>query len=143
VPGVQDFLVLHVDPTPPAVAFQGSLQFASTPLNVRMNVESRGSEEHHFDAPLEVVLTTRPAARATSDVQNNAWRTIQQLDAPGGPPASWQTVTGAHGSVHIYASPLAVRTRQLDHRSPARAARNFAGTVANDGLTLRWARNGE
>jgi methionine-rich copper-binding protein CopC len=103
LPGPQDFLVLHVEPTPPAIGLQGSLQFASTPLNVWMNWELAGWEEHHFDAPLEIVLTDSTGGTGypvTSE--NNAWRTIQQLETPGVLPASWQDgYWRDHGSVHI------------------------------------------
>jgi hypothetical protein len=79
------------------------LQFASTRLNVWMNWELAGWEEHHFDAPLEIVLTDSTGGTGypvTSE--NNAWRTIQQLDTPGVLPASWQDgYWRDHGSVHI------------------------------------------
>jgi hypothetical protein len=103
VPAPQDFLVLHVEPTPPAIGLQGSLQFASTPLNVWMNWELAGWQEHHFDAPLEIVLTDSTGGSGYPvTFENNAWRTIQQLDAPGVLPASWQDgYWRDHGSVHI------------------------------------------
>jgi adhesin/invasin len=103
LPGPQDFLVLHVDPTPSAIGLQGSLQFASMPLSVWMNWELAGSQEHHFDAPLDIVLTDSTGGSGYPvTFENNAWRTIQQLDAPGVLPASWQDgYWRDHGSVHI------------------------------------------
>ena len=103
LPGPQDFLVLHVEPTPPASGLQGGLQFASMPLNVWMNWELAGWQEHHFDAPLEIVLTDSTGGSGYPvTFENNAWRTIQLLDAPGVLPASWQDgYWRDHGSVHI------------------------------------------
>ena len=141
LPGPQDFLVLHVEPTPPATGLQG-MQFTSTPLNVWMNWELAGSQEHHFDAPLEVVLTdTTGGSGYPVTFENNAWRTIQLLDAPGVLPVSWQDgYWRDHGSVHILTRHLSLfaLVNSLTGLQLA-PPRDFAGTVAGDGLTLRWA----
>jgi hypothetical protein len=107
-----------------------------------MTWELAGSEEHHFDAPLEVVLTDSTGGSGYPvTFENNAWRTIQHVDAPGVLPASWQDgYWRDHGSVHILTRHLSLFALVnsiigLQLAPP----RDFAGTVAGDGLTLRWA----
>jgi hypothetical protein len=142
VPGPQDFLVLHVDPTPPAMGIQGSLQFASTPLDVWMTWNLAGSQEHHFDAPLEIVLTDSTGGSGYPvTFENSAWRAIQLLDAPGVLPASWEDgYWRDHGSVHILTRHLSMFALVNSIIGVQLAPpHDFAGTVAADGLTLRWA----
>jgi methionine-rich copper-binding protein CopC len=141
-PVAQDFLVLHIEPTPASAAITGNLRFASMVVNVRMTWNLAGWDEHHFDAPLEIVLTDSSGGFGYPvTYESGAWRDIPLLDTAGVLPASWQDgYWRDHGAVHILTRHLSLfalvnslGTMQL---APPR---DFAGVVAADGLTLRWA----
>ena len=140
----QDFLVLHIDPAPATVAtLQAGLQFGMSPVDVRMTWNLAGSDEHAFDAPLQIDLddpTGGPGMPVTSE-PGLAWHSIPELAVAGTLPASWQDGYWRTGSVvHVMTRHLSlfasVTGIGIDASTPPGG---FSAVIGFDGLTLRWA----
>ena len=62
-PAPQDFLVLHIDPHPRPRRRPATPAVRTSIVDVRMNWELAGTEEHHFDAPLQIDLNDSDGRR--------------------------------------------------------------------------------
>ncbi|HZT91093.1 MAG TPA: invasin domain 3-containing protein [Gaiellaceae bacterium] len=143
IPQPQDFLVLHIDPMPASLISPGAgAQIAGPVEDVRMTWDLAGTEEHHFDDPIEIDLAdpTGSGTPATAEV-TTSWRAIPQLQTAGTLPAGQQDGYWRTGStVHILTRHLSLFTILTTLTSSAVAPPiEFSGTVGFDGLTLRWA----
>ena len=143
-PQAQDFLVLRIDPSPaPASIPPTTIQLGSSIVDVRMTWDLAGTEEHHFDAPVQIDLndSTNGTGTPVTAEPGGAWRAIPQLSAPGTLPGAWQDGYWRTGNVvHILTRHLSLFAILTGVVSDANAApRDFAAVIADDGLTLRWA----
>ena len=143
-PQAQDFLVLHIDPSPtPASIPPTTIQLGSSIVDVRMTWDLAGTEEHHFDAPVQIDLndSTNGTGTPVTAEPGGAWSAIPQLSAPGTLPGAWQDGYWRTGNVvHILTRHLSLFAILTGVVSDANAApRDFAAVIADDGLTLRWA----
>ena len=144
LPQAQDFLVLHVDPSPdPASIPPTTIQLGASIAEVRMSWDLAGTDEHQFDAPVQIDLndSTNGVGTPVTAEPGAAWGAIPQLSSPGTLPAAWQDGYWRTGNVvHIltrHLSLFAILTGVVSNASAA--PRGFTAVVADDGLTLRWA----
>jgi hypothetical protein len=142
LPSSDDWLVLKVAPLPvTSVAPTQTLQTPQSVVDVTMFWNLAGTEEHHFDAPIEVDLTDPTGGFGiAATLENGSWRHIPALDVAGTLPAGqadgfWRS----GGVVHILTRHLSV-FGVLNGLAGAELAPplDFSGVVAADGLTLRW-----
>ena len=153
VPQPHDWLVLEVNPSPAPweiPASGGTLP--GSVVDVRMFWDLAHTEEHQFDAPIEVDLIDPSGADGTPATAEAgaSWRAIPALDQAGTLPAGqpdgyWRT--GA--TVHVLTRHLSLFTLLVGSPagalpaaaglSPVPPPIDFSGVFATDGLTLRWA----
>ena len=144
-PQAQDFLVLRIDPSPASASIPPTtIQLGSSIVDVRMTWDLAGTEEHHFDAPVQIDLndSTNGTGTPVTAEPGGAWRAIPQLTAPGTLPGASQDGYWRTGNVvHILTRHLSLFAILTGVVSDANAApRDFAAVIADDGLTLRWHR---
>ena len=102
-PVAQDFLVLRIDPSP-ALIPATTIQLGTSIVDVRMTWELAGTDEHHFDAPVQIDLndSTNGLGTPATAEPGGAWRNVPELAAAGSLPAAWQDGYWRTGSVvHI------------------------------------------
>jgi hypothetical protein len=142
LPSSDDWLVLQVDPMAAASLPTTSLEAPSSVVDVHMFWNLAGTEEHHFDAPIEVDLTDPTGGfGVAATLENGVWRLIPALDTPGTLPAGQQDGYWRDGGVvHVLTRHLSVFA-VLNGLSELQIAPpdGFSGVVGADGLTLRWA----
>jgi len=139
----QDFLVLEINPVQPqTLATPGQFQFASTVIDVRLFWNLQRTDEHHFDAPIEIVMSDSSGSNAApATFENGAWRLLPELPSSGPLPLGMQDGYWRNGATvhvltrHLTMFGLLTGTSALQIAPP----RDVAGVVADDGLTVRWA----
>ena len=108
-----------------------------------MTWDLAGTEEHHFDAPVQIDLndSTNGAGTPVTAEPGGAWHAIPELATPGTLPGAWQDGYWRTGNVvHILTRHLSLFAILTGIVSDANAApRDFAAVSRYDGLTLRWA----
>jgi len=141
-PDPQDFLVLSIEPVDPGTLGTSSLQFASTVIDVRLFWNLLQTDEHHFDAPIEIVMTDSTGTSAIpATFENGAWRPIPELATGGSLPAGMQDgFWRAGATVHVLTRHLTMFSLLADtNLTQIAPPRDVSGVVADDGLTVRWA----
>jgi adhesin/invasin len=141
LPSSDDWLVLQVEPMAGTPVTTSSLQAPASVVDVHMFWNLAGTEEHHFDAPIQVDLTDPTGGfGVAATLESGSWRRIPALDAAGSLPAGQQDgYWRSGGLVHILTRHLSVfgvlnGLADLQLAPPD----GFSGVVAADGLTLRW-----
>ena len=108
-----------------------------------MTWDLAGTEEHHFDAPVQIDLndSTNGAGTPVTAEPGGAWRAIPAARCSGHAPGRLAGRLLATGNVvHILTRHLSLFAILTGVVSDANAApRDFAAVIADDGLTLRWA----
>jgi hypothetical protein len=134
-----DFLVLRITPQATPITLMSGFSAEGAMVDVTMSWNSNGQQMHNFDQPLQIDLadpTGGAAVPATN--QNGRWHLIPLL------PGTTLTLGQADGffrdvnGIHILTRHLTLFTVVRNVGVPA-PPRDFAGVVADDGLTLRWA----
>ncbi len=134
-----DWLVLRVEPVPPsAVSPAAGMAPGAAIVDVTARWNSDWTLVHEFSTPIEIVISNTTGSTAVpATFEGGAWRLLQRVDgslADGARDGYWTDASG----VHVLTRHLSLFTlfRDLEPPSPPK---DFAGVVADDGLTLRWA----
>jgi hypothetical protein len=110
-------------------------------VDVRLFWNILKTDEHHFAAPIEIVMTDSTGANAVpATFENGAWRSIPELSATQTLPIGmedgyWRDGAAVHVLTrHLTMFGLLAASTTLTIAPPV----DVAGVVADDGLTVRW-----
>jgi hypothetical protein len=138
--GADQFLVLRLDMGTPVSLVPAGLIPGARVIDIRAVWASDGSELHEFLVPLQISMVDPSGGSAiAATYEGGRWRMIPEI--PGGTtlPGGWRD--GFYrdtAGVHVLTTHLTLFTLMRDIEAPPPPA-DFAGVVADDGLTLRWA----
>ena len=138
-PSAEDFLVVRVDPAPPAPSVAPGLVPGGQLLEVTARWALTGAAVTEFAAPLEITIPNAGggfAIPATSD-DGTSWRSLARLDGTTLPAGREDGYYVDGGNVHVLTRHLSFFALMLDDEAPTPPI-HLAGVVADDGLTLRW-----
>jgi hypothetical protein len=135
---LNDFLVLSI--TPDGTSLQPIDGFTMSSLyDVDMWWNSNGVAVHQFDRPLQIDLTDQTGGNAVPATnENGAWRLIPLLGGTTLPASQPDGYYRDSSGVHVLTHHLTQFALVQDVSLPAPPI-DFSGSVASDGLTLRWA----
>ncbi|HEX3805677.1 MAG TPA: Ig-like domain-containing protein [Gaiellaceae bacterium] len=135
---LNDFLVLSITPGGTSLQPIGGFTMSSL-YDVDMWWNSNGVSVHQFDRPLQIDLTDQTGGHTVPATnENGTWRLIPLLGGttlPAGQPDGYYRDSSG---VHVLTHHLTQFALVQDVSLPAPPI-DFGGTVASDGLTLRWA----
>ncbi|HEY3185515.1 MAG TPA: PASTA domain-containing protein, partial [Gaiellaceae bacterium] len=138
--GTDNFLVLRLDMGTPVSLVPAGLIPGARVIDVRAVWASNGTELHDFLVPLQISMVDPSGGSAiAATYESGAWRMIPEI--PGGTtlPDGWRDgFYRDSAGVHILTKHLTLFTLMRDIEAPPPPT-DFAGVVADDGLTLRWA----
>ena len=138
-PSPTDFMVLHVDLSPPAPVLGMGLLAGTQLVEVTARWALADTPVTSFAAPIEITIPNpsgEPALPATSQDGTN-WRALPRLQSaslPSGQQDGWYR---NYAGVHILTRHLTWYALARDGEAPT-APIHLAGVLADDGLTLRW-----
>jgi hypothetical protein len=135
---LDDFLVLCITPQGTSLAPIDGFTMSSL-YDVDMLWNSTGVAVHQFARPLQIDLTdTTGGSTVPATNENGTWRLIPQLGGTTLPANQadgyYRDASGVHVLTHHLTQFALVQDVSL-----ATPPIDFAGSVASDGLTLRWA----
>jgi hypothetical protein len=134
-----DFLVLSMGPQVASIAPMSGMTMAGSIVDVTMDWNSDGTALHQFRLPLAITMTDPTGGLAIpATYQNGQWRLIPMLQSSSLPAGQADGFYRDSTGVHVLTTHLTLFTLVRDIQLPAPPV-GFAGTVADDGLTLRWA----
>ncbi|HEV8462440.1 MAG TPA: Ig-like domain-containing protein [Gaiellaceae bacterium] len=134
-----DFLVLRIVPQATPISPMSGFSVQGSMVDVTLAWNSNGQQMHDFSQALQIDLvdpTGGTAVPATN--QNGKWHLIPLLAGSTLPVGQADGFYRDANGIHILTHHLTLFTLVRDVAIPA-APRDFAGVVADDGLTLRWA----
>ncbi len=136
-----DWLVLRLKPVPPSTVSTAGMAAGARILDVTARWNLSGDEQHDFSQPLDILLTNTSGAGGVvaATWENGGWRPIPSIPAGSGLAAGMRDGAYVDSSgVHVLTRHLSLFTLLRDIEPPSPPT-DFAGVVAGDGLTLRWA----
>jgi hypothetical protein len=131
-----DWLVVRVDPRPPATV-SGGFETAGDSYDVTAYWALDGSAVHTFTKALDLTIDG-PGTALPATLESGAWRAIAPIPSGQTLPSGWQDGFYRSGSeVHILTKHLSSFSLLKDVQSPTKPS-SFSGTRSNGRLVLKW-----
>jgi hypothetical protein len=131
-----DWLVVRVDPRPPATV-SGGFETAGDIYDVTAYWALDGSAVHTFTKALDLTITGASTI-VPATFESGAWRAIAPIPSGQTLPSGWQDGFYRSGSeVHILTKHLSSFSLLKDVQSPTKPS-SFSGSRSNGRLVLKW-----
>jgi len=132
-----DWLVVRVDPRPPATV-SGGFETAGDIYDVTAYWALDGSAVHTFNKALDLTIANGAGTIVPATFESGSWRAIAPIPSGQTLPGGWQDGFYRSGSdVHILTKHLSSFSLLKDVQSPTKPS-NFSGSRSNGRLVLKW-----
>jgi hypothetical protein len=132
-----DWLVVRVDPRPPATV-SGGFETAGDIYDVTAYWALDGSAVHNFAKALDLTITNGAGTIVPATFESDSWRAIAPIPSGQTLPSGWQDGFYRSGSdVHILTKHLSSFSLLKDVQAPTKPG-SFSGSRSNGRLVLRW-----
>jgi hypothetical protein len=132
-----DWLVVRVDPRPPATV-SGGFETAGDIYDVTAYWALDGSAVHTFTKALDLTIANGAGAIVPATFENGSWRAIAPIPSGQTLPSGWQDGFYRSGSdVHILTKHLSSFSLLKDVQAPTKPG-SFSGSRSDGRLVLKW-----